>query len=47
MKKGLIQKKELEAKIASGDYTKKDTTELVKLLKKKKFENFPESDVWW
>ena len=38
--KRLIQKKELEAKIASGDYTKKDTTELVKLLKKKKFENF-------
>jgi outer membrane protein insertion porin family len=38
--KRLIQKKELEAKIASGDYTKKDTAELVKLLKKKKFENF-------
>lgn len=38
--KRLLRKKQLEDKITSGDYTRKDTAELVKLLKKKKFENF-------
>lgn len=38
--KRLLRKKELEEKIQSGSYSRKDSTELVKLLKKKKFENF-------
>lgn len=38
--KRLTRKKELEAKILSGNYTQKDTAQLVKLLKKKKFDNF-------
>ncbi|MDB5228916.1 MAG: hypothetical protein JWN78_3109 [Bacteroidota bacterium] len=38
--KRLVKKQELEAKINSGNYTKSDSMELVKLLKKKKFENF-------
>ncbi|MCC6571238.1 MAG: BamA/TamA family outer membrane protein [Chitinophagales bacterium] len=36
----LVRKQELEAKINTGNYTKKDSTELSKLMKKKKFENF-------
>lgn len=38
--KRLVRKQELEAKINTGNYTKKDSTELSKLMKKKKFENF-------
>ena len=38
--KRLTKKKDLEAKILSGNYTQKDTAQLVKLLKKKKFDNF-------
>ncbi len=38
--KRLVKKKELETKIQKGTYSKGDSVELTKLLKKKKFENF-------
>jgi outer membrane protein insertion porin family len=38
--KRLVKKKMLDEKIRSGNYTRKDTLALVRLMKKKSFENF-------